>query len=70
LTENIEFNINYPGDHLSWWNADKLVEYLKQSGFSVVYKSHYGQSHSYFMRDLNYFDLTYPQISLYVEAIK
>jgi hypothetical protein len=70
LTAGLIFNRQSPGDHLSWWNGDKLIQALKDAGFNKVQKSAYGQSHSYFMRDMNLFDLTYPQISIYVEAVK
>lgn len=70
LTGELHFNIKFPGDHLSWWNGQKLVLKLKDAGFESVSTSAYGQSDSVFMRDLGYFDLTYPQISLYVEAKK
>lgn len=70
LTGELSFNVEYPGDHLSWWNGQKLIETLLEAGFSVAEKSAYGQSRSKFMRDLAWFDSTYPQISLYVEAIK
>ena len=70
LTSDLSFNIKYPGDHLSWWNYDKLKRRLKQAGFKDVYRSGYGQSQSWWMRDLKYFDQTYPQISVYVEARK
>lgn len=70
LTEGLEFNLAYPGDHLSWWNAEKLIRQLCVAGFGVVEKSAYGQSRSCLMRDLRWFDTTYPQISLYVEAVK
>ena len=45
-------------------------QYLSEAGFSVIYRSGYGQSRLWWMRDLRYFDQTYPQISVYVEAIK
>lgn len=70
FTEGLEFNLHYPGDHLSWWNAEKLIQQLQKAGFGVAEKSAYGQSRSSFMRDLSHFDTTYPQISLYVEAVK
>ena len=70
FTNGLDFNINSPGDHLSWWNAEKLIDQLKKAGFRIVEKSSYGQSRSSFMRDLISFDTTYPQISLYVEAVK
>ena len=70
LTEGLAFNVRYPGDHLSWWNAEKLIRQLREAGFTVAEKSAYGQSRSYLMRDLRWFDTTYPQISVYVEAVK
>lgn len=70
LTNDIQFDIKFPGNHISWWNFERLEKYLKMAGFSVVYKSGYGQSGCNWMRDLDYFDQTYPQISVYVEAVK
>lgn len=70
FTEELEFNLYHPGDHLSWWSAEKLIQQLLKAGFGIVEKSAYGQSRSNFMRDLSHFDTTYPQISLYVEAVK
>lgn len=70
LTDGLEFNVNYPGDHLSWWNGAKLVKQLLRAGFGIAEKSAYGQSRSALMRDLRYFDTTYPQISLYAECVK
>jgi hypothetical protein len=70
LAKGINFNIDNPGEHISWWNGDKLLDFLNKAGFRKVRISAYGQSSSVFMRDLNDFDETYPYISLYVEAIK
>jgi len=70
LTQGLGFNVRHPGDHLTWWNADKLIRQLHTAGFSLAEKSAYGQSRASFMRDLRWFDTTYPQISLYVEAVK
>ena len=70
LTNDIPFDIDSPGNHLCWWNFEKLKKFLEDSGFKTIIKSGFGQSSSYFMRDLNYFDLTYPQISVYIEAFK
>ena len=70
LTKDIMFDINSPGNHVCWWNYNKLKQYLSEAGFSVIYRSGYGQSRLWWMRDLRYFDQTYPQISVYVEAIK
>lgn len=70
LTAGLKFNLKYPGDHLSWWSGEKLLKRLLRVGFSNAEKSAYGQSRSFFMRDLRYFDTTYPQISLYVECVR
>jgi SAM-dependent methyltransferase len=70
LSDGLDFNKSFPGDHLSWWNSDKLIQRLLDAGFSVAKKSAYGQSSSAFMRDLRWFDTTYPHISVYVEAVK
>jgi SAM-dependent methyltransferase len=70
LTSTLEFDYSAPGNHMSWWNSVKLINYLKQAGFKDVKKSAFGQSESALMRDLRYFDQTYPQISVYIEARK
>ena len=70
LTGDLEFNINYPGNHLSWWSPNKAIKLLKEVGFSNAYESFYGQSSEPIFRDTRYFDTTYPQISMYVEADK
>ena len=70
LTKDVIFDIDAPGNHVCWWNYNKLKEYLTEAGFSNIYRSGYGQSQLWWMRDLRYFDQTYPQISVYVEAIK
>lgn len=70
FTSSLEFSKCSPGDHLSWWNYDKLNFKLLQAGFTNVYRSGYGQSQLPFMRDLVYFDQSYPQISVYAEATK
>lgn len=70
VTDSIQFNPSSAGDHITWWNYDKLRDYLLEAGFKNIYKSGYGQSSSPQMRDLTYFDQTYPQISVYVEAVK
>ncbi len=70
LTKKLQFNYQFPGNHISWWNFTKLKLFLKNAGFKTIIRSAYGQSTSQFMRDLAFFDQTYPQISVYVEAIK
>jgi hypothetical protein len=70
VTDSIPFNPGSAGDHITWWNYSKLREFLLKAGFKNICKSGYGQSKSPWMRDLTYFDQTYPQISVYVEAFK
>tara|TARA_B100001250_G_C19756598_1_gene770402 strand:- start:508 stop:1332 length:825 start_codon:yes stop_codon:yes gene_type:complete len=70
LTKDLIFDISYPGNHVSWWNYSKLERQLSLAGFKDIYLSGYGQSKALWMRDLRYFDQTYPQISVYVEARK
>jgi len=59
-----------PGEHINWWNNDKLIAFLKNAGFTNVYLSGYGQSYCPILRDTSQFDSTHPKLSLYVEAIK
>jgi hypothetical protein len=70
FTKQCKYNIDHPGNHISWWTHDKLIALLKKAGFSKCYKTGYGQSQFPPLREINYFDKTYPIISLYVEAIK
>lgn len=69
MTADLHFNYASPGDHISWWNYPKLEAFLRDAGFPTVVQSAYGQSRSRLMRDLRYFDQTYPQISVYAEAV-
>jgi hypothetical protein len=64
------FNPLRVGNHISRWNATKIIDFLKIAGFKIVYKSGYGQSFCPILRNVNYFDNTHPQMSVYVEAIK
>jgi SAM-dependent methyltransferase len=70
LTGGIPFSYKSPGDHISWWNYEKLASCLRAAGFRTVVRSAFGQSTTLIMRDTRYFDRTYPQISVYVEGIK
>jgi SAM-dependent methyltransferase len=56
--------------HINWWNHEKVSEFLRRAGFTKIENSSYGHSSCMVMRDVNKFDNTWPQISLYVEAIK
>jgi len=64
------FDAARPGNHVSWWTHEKVFEYLRNAGFSNIYRSGYQQSVSPLMRNSELFDSTHPQMSIYVEAIK
>lgn len=70
FTEQCKFDPSHPGNHVSWWTHKKIIGMLEKSGFATVYRSGYGQSVSPILRNINLFDCTHPQISIYVEAIK
>lgn len=70
FTSLCEFQSARPGNHISWWNYEKIHSYLKKAGFKNIYKSGYGQSFCPVLRNTRYFDNTHPQISIYVEAVK
>ena len=70
FTKQCKFNAEHPGNHINWWDYDKLHSFLKEAGFNTIYRSGYGQSLFAPLRDTTLFDNTHPAISLYVEAIK
>lgn len=65
-----EFNPERPGNHVSWWTHDKVIRFMKEAGFTNVYRSGYGQSVSPILRNTMLFDSTHPPMSIYVEAVK
>ena len=70
LTKQCEFRPQKPGNHISWWDGEKIIAFLKEAGFGEVYLSGFKQSRSPLMRRSTLFDHTHPQISVYVEARK
>jgi predicted SAM-dependent methyltransferase len=66
----IEIQKRYPGNHTNWWNREKLIKMLRNSGFRDIFSSAFGQSQSPVLRNISLFDSTHPKISLYVEAVK
>jgi predicted SAM-dependent methyltransferase len=61
---------SYPGDHINWFNHEKLKVMLSSVGFGNIYESRYGQSCCPMLRSINLFDSTCPELSLYVECRK
>lgn len=59
-----------PGNHVNWWNPDKMTRMFKIAGFKNIFLSGYGQSFAPPMRNTGLFDSTHPKISLYMEAVK
>jgi len=63
-------NSNFPEGHCNWFTKDKVVNLMKNVGFSSVYDSGYLQSMNAKLRDACLFDSTCPELSLYVESVK
>jgi len=66
--KNIQFQ--YPGNHMNWWNYEKITKFLKRAGFNNIIISGKGQSISPVMRDTTLFDNTHPEKSLFVDVLK
>lgn len=64
------FRDEFPGDHINWWDENKVTEFLEKAGFTNTYVSRYGQSKLPPLRNTKYFDNSSPMISLYIEALK
>jgi predicted SAM-dependent methyltransferase len=64
----VEVQQRHPGNHINWWNADKLGRLLREAGFTDVYRSGYAQSRCPILRNTRFFDSTRPNVSLYMEA--
>lgn len=67
---SLEVQKKYPGNHINWWNKNKLFRMLRNASFDNISLSGYGQSFSPVLRNTLIFDNTHPKISLYVEAVK
>ncbi len=68
LVSGLEFRPDAPGDHIQWYSFDKLKSLLENAGFFVM-RSRYGGCVNPAMQ-VSQFDVTTPQQSLYVDAIK
>lgn len=61
------------GNHINWWNYNKLYNLLKEAGFNNIYRSEANQSKFSEIRNIGKsigFDSTHPEISLFVEGVK
>jgi len=68
-----ESQILAPGNHINWWNYDKLSEILTESGFRNVYRSEEQESRFSEMQGngiYSGFDTSIPKMSLFIEATK
>ena len=70
FTQQCQFNADHPGNHINWWDYNKLEFFLKEAGFKTIYRSGYGQSLYAPLRDTDLFDNTHPTLSIYIEAVK
>jgi predicted SAM-dependent methyltransferase len=61
---------NSPGDHINWFNTNKIMHMLKEVCFDHIYESRYRQSQCPMLRNIHLFDTTCPELSLYVECRK
>ena len=70
IVSKCHFESDRPGFHINWWDEKKVINYLQKAGFKEIYTSRFNQSKYPPLRNKKLFDNTYPNISLYVEAIK
>ncbi len=70
ICDKVSFSYDTPGNHINWYDYHKLENMLMDAGFRIVIPSSFGASISEEMRVMPHFDLTEPQMSLYVEAVK
>lgn len=70
LCNDLSFRPQHAGDHINWWNYDKIAQFLTRGGFENILVSSFLGSVTLQMREWPHFDSTRPMMSLYVEAIK
>lgn len=70
ITSGLEFRKNFPGDHINFWTFGKVRSFLESAGFTTIIRSKYLGSVCRVMCNPAKFDTTYPNMSLYAEAIK
>ncbi len=67
---NRELQKKNPGNHVNWYNKEKIVRMLKEADFKRIHLSGQQQSLEPVLRDFRYFDSTSPMRSVYVDAVK
>ena len=70
MTKDLIFRNDFPGDHINYWTFSKTASFLQSAGFRNVIQSKWSGSIFKEMQNLEKFDLTYPNMSLYVECVK
>jgi len=69
LVKPLQYRVDHPGDHISYWDYDRLFAAGKAAGFSRVIRSKPGGSVSRAMQGSD-IDQTHPNMSLYVDLVK
>jgi len=69
ICKNLEFDENFPGDHINAWYFDKVKSFGLLAAFSRIVESKRNGSVSFRMQQKE-FDTTCPQMSLYVDLVK
>ena len=64
------FNSNSPGNHISSWNIDRLIDLANKLGYRFVIPQYRGTSVAPPFRNSAVFDTTEPHLSFYVELVK
>jgi len=67
---SLDVQKRYRENHINWFNAEKLLQMLKDAGFANSYLSGYGQSQCSILREVNLLEARQPEIGLFVEAVK
>lgn len=70
IAGGVEYEVKYCNEHINYYTFEKVEAMLKKAGFKLVIRSKCHTSVSKYMKSMQYFDITQPQMSLYVEAIK
>lgn len=67
MTKGLSWRCDQIGHHINWWSFEKIVRF-SDGAFRRVVRSRYRGSVSRYMRARG-FDLTYPEMSLYVDLV-